>query len=724
MAIKTIPRITCSLSLGYIYNVSYGYVPREGVSMTLFFVNESGEYDTNFLSVTQKCTITIGSTVFQMYPLAWRTNFASGQKILQVDFIDETFRLGNYYVVLTDEGCGPNVYQLGAPLRELTPPGMTPSQQKTWEAEKNMREAAYFADQDYSFGGFINLLKKKFTVSVKAGDLSARNAYTGSFADVLNSWCSDLGLTYFFENSTLKIVDATKNDAVFPEIPADAINVSQSESLDGTFSKTSANIFKANGEVYSRTTPIITYLKVSPISSRNDVFYIDREGQRMPVSDLPQDVIAASLLGKSAFFAYVYNNGISKEQLGDNRDYYRYLGLTRVRYNAGSEIPNLTETMELVSQMVDSTNLYIASLDESALDYYYNFFRNIGEIYGRYYISDKVGTNMQYLEQFTWVQEDGVSPAKLEPVMQPTQNVSISPSNVSDYINSVIDQISQNAATLFSNIGGDSGGDSLYALPGTDSDYFKGFLIAGSRMMFEDTQYKEKYSMFDLSVSETATLDSIFGSIANGIDGSRGMQVVASILPEGNGYLMCDILETLTNGLDFLGIAVERLKQQITPTWTTYRNLKGIWQKDIRDYYNKVAMCNSASDGIGENVKNHLFDVMTISSDVPTYVETRYGKKVINTSSVDMSMFLSSRTFARTFPARSLSFSTNYFLETLYTPVSQGLDSMNIEVNDNGVRATYNFSNNYLVIPNNNSLYRALDRSMRESQRRGYKPRV
>lgn len=243
-------------------------------------------------------------------------------------------------------------------------------------------------------------------------------------------------------------------------------------------------------------------------------------------------------------------------------------------------------------------------------------------------------------------------------------------------------------------------------------------------MMFEDTSYKDKYSVFSLSPSQTTTLDSVYGSIANGLDGSKGMQVVASILPEGNGYLMCDILETLTNGLDFLNGAVEILKQQITPTWTTYRNFKGTWQKDIRDFYNKVAMCNSASAGINDNVKHHLFDVMTISSDTPTYVTTSYGKKVINTSNIDMSLFLSSRTFSRAFTSRSLSFSTNYLLDTIYNPISQGLDSMNIEISDNGIRSTYNFSNNYLVIPNNNSLYRALDRSMRESQRRGYKPRI
>ncbi len=721
MAIKSIPRITCSLNLGYIYNLSYNYTPREGVRMTLFFVNESGNYQTKFLSVKDPCVIKIGSIMFRMYPITWRTAFSSGQKILQVDFIDSTFKLENYYVVLTDEGCGANVYQLGTPLRELTPPGMTSAQEKAWIAEKNMREAAYFADQDYSFGSFISLLKKKFTVSISGANLNARNAYTGSFADVLNSWCSDLGLAYFFENSTLKIVDATKNDAVFPDIPADAINIAQSESLDGTFSKTSANIFKANGEVYDRTTPVITYIKVSPISSRSDVFYVDRDGIQKPVADLPKDVIAASLLGKSAFFAYIYNNGISKESLGDNKDYYKYLGLTRAYYYANQ---NLADTFALLAQMVDTTNLYIASIDESTLDYYYNFFRNIGELYGRYYLSDKVGTNMQYLEQFTWVQEDGVSPAKLEPIMPPTQNVSISPSNVSDYINSVIDQISQNATTVFSNIGGDSGGDNVYALPGTDSDYFRGFLTAGSRMMFEDTAYKDKYSVFDLSAEQTTTLDSIYGSIANGIDGSRGMQAVASILPDGNGYLMCDILETLTNGLDFLNSAIETLKQQITPTWTTYRNLKGTWQRPIRDYYNKVAMCNSASEGVNENVKSHLFDAMTISSDTPTYVTTSYGKKVINTSNIDMGLFLSERTFSRAFTSRSMSFSTNYLLDTIYNPISQGLDSMSIEVGDNGIRSTYNFSNNYLVIPNNNSLYRALDRNMRESQRRGYKPRI
>ncbi len=88
--------------------------------MTLFFVNQQGVYTKPQLLPLQKEFIRIGPAQFTMYPVSSSLQMRSGRRVIAVDFVDEFFKLNNYYVVLTGRGCGTNVFQLGSSVDTRT----------------------------------------------------------------------------------------------------------------------------------------------------------------------------------------------------------------------------------------------------------------------------------------------------------------------------------------------------------------------------------------------------------------------------------------------------------------------------------------------------------------------------------------------------------------------------------------------------------------------------
>ena len=92
---KRLETVSCSLNLGFVYNLDYSYSPDNGVSMTLFFVNERGEYNPPILLPMQKTNIRIGQASFSLYPKSYKISKAQGRRVISVDFVDEMFMLDN-----------------------------------------------------------------------------------------------------------------------------------------------------------------------------------------------------------------------------------------------------------------------------------------------------------------------------------------------------------------------------------------------------------------------------------------------------------------------------------------------------------------------------------------------------------------------------------------------------------------------------------------------------
>ena len=149
---RRLETVSCSLNLGLIYSLNYSYSPQNGISMTLFFVNESGEYNPPQLLPMNKANIKIGFASFALYPKSYKISKSAGRRVISVDFVDETFMLDNYYIVLTGRGCGENVFELGAPVDKRT------IQQKLDAAldkdAERIKEFTQFPDLEYRLKKF------------------------------------------------------------------------------------------------------------------------------------------------------------------------------------------------------------------------------------------------------------------------------------------------------------------------------------------------------------------------------------------------------------------------------------------------------------------------------------------------------------------------------------------------------------------------------------------
>ena len=227
--------------------MDYSYTPSEGVRITIYFVNESGNYTPPQLLPMQKCFITIGGGQFAMYPKNYSIIMGPKNRVMKVDFIDETFKLDNYYVVLKNRGCGQNIVPLGQEVDTRTiQEKIAAALDPTAEVYKNFTQ---FIDIEYSFADFLSALASKgFNTSVRSSyDASIKRNFTGTFKDVLKAWCEYYGFGFFFENSQIIIVSPSSLQISLPSQIPDAISYEVSEDVDGTFGKTVCNYIASEG---------------------------------------------------------------------------------------------------------------------------------------------------------------------------------------------------------------------------------------------------------------------------------------------------------------------------------------------------------------------------------------------------------------------------------------------------------------------------------------------
>lgn len=691
MAIKEFPEITCSLTkLGYIYNLKYDYAPMEGSKITAYFVREDGLYDTkNILSTFNRVLITIKGTIFNMYAVSFKTSFSVNQKVLEVNFIDDTFKLKNYYLCLPGSICSnrpSNIYTVDVVTQpDLEPAGLRNYSQddydakkeaENWDRKKAFRDATTFKDEQYTFGSFLNVLRMRFNVTTYGVDqTSSLNSYVGSFQEVLNSWCADLGLSYFFNpiDLGLHIFDAAdhNNNVIFPETHQEALNETYSESMEHTYSKQAVNIFKTDGEIYQRTGSLISTLTLKKILNCGDSISIENSnGEFVSPSEITQAEIQmalATIAGKENFFLFVYaqdSMDYGKVQEGDGKDYFKYLGLTRLSYRDISD-QRIRDNFEITiaTCTLNAAELYLMHFDETVLDHYFNYFSGLYAFCSKTYILDGGNTSINFLQKHQWQTLDGA------PI-----NISV--------------------------------GYGL--LKGSNSNGFNGVISRNPTIFIE---YGVELNV-TVDPSAIGTARSLFTSITKGIDMSEGSMAVGENLKMSNSFLVnVNNPEGLPPNFD---VALLKNSGKVI-------GIKGFYEYQIEDYYPKQMVC-SYGGGPDSNVMYNLLDMANVSPDAPiTVYSPSGGKKMVDLTPITstISKDIAIRARGRSFVSKSKSFTINFFID-IVNYIGKGLESLTISFNDKGMEATYLFSNSYMVVPNNNSLLKQMDRQMRESQRRGY----
>lgn len=288
--IYDIPRIKVSGIEYPVYAVDFSWGGADGPSkLTMDIINSSGNYKSPKLNSAQAVTVEFGGFFkFIGYPVSWSKRNSTNGNVLTVSYLDTSIILDKIFIglkglhgaappnlegVILDgtivEGFfGPNLLLLGTyvdPCEGIVADTVDPcnpclTRTEFVSVEENNSSKLIKCDEErllslldvnYRFTDLINGLRSKgiqfFDIPNVNVNIYAR--YTGSARDVLRSWCSDLGLTFIWENSGIRFIDLKKgitiNDSNF-YTSCQLLESTESESIEN--SKAVGNIFYFGAE--------------------------------------------------------------------------------------------------------------------------------------------------------------------------------------------------------------------------------------------------------------------------------------------------------------------------------------------------------------------------------------------------------------------------------------------------------------------------------------------
>jgi hypothetical protein len=244
MAIKNIPKITGPTFGGIIYGLSlesnYSEAPSK---LKLNIVNERGNYTITDSSLFNLTNVEFGNFKFNGYIHSYSERTTEDERVLEVEIIDKSIDLDRYWVMLwkrgllNQKGSKINVQKtfdfskervLGPqkntdpfapfikfvvktlPNVTLTRPsyGLTIPQKignvLLLGKEKFRDSNCQIADTDYNFTELLSAISLAGINIIGARDKNTnyRRTYEGTLRSVLSSWCSDFGMSFYWNYST------------------------------------------------------------------------------------------------------------------------------------------------------------------------------------------------------------------------------------------------------------------------------------------------------------------------------------------------------------------------------------------------------------------------------------------------------------------------------------------------------------------------------------------
>jgi hypothetical protein len=276
MAIKIIDvkQVQGNFYGGLPYRVSWSFGGEsEPSKLTVDVVNEKGQYQKANLSFLNTETIQVGNFTFEGFLVSYSLNTTPEQKTLTLEYVDKSVGLDRFWVGLHKQhgdknSPHPNTIILG---KQYHPCDINMDSTVDY-TEKNVRlidpcDPCPYSPVDkykeacdpridkvenfetyYTFSELINGIKKNlqdFNIDFDASNLYMYKAqHIGDLRSVLSSWCSDLGLSFFWDPINNKFV--FKPRYAFSKTPIryedilrmpDALEVNYSENILDTYSQ-------------------------------------------------------------------------------------------------------------------------------------------------------------------------------------------------------------------------------------------------------------------------------------------------------------------------------------------------------------------------------------------------------------------------------------------------------------------------------------------------------
>jgi hypothetical protein len=656
----------------------------------------------------QKAQIRIGFTQFSLYVVASDIQLASGRRVMQVTFVDETYQLEKYEVVPVGKGCGFNVFPLGTPVDNRT------QQQKLATAlnkeAQQISDFTLFPDLEYDFDSFLAVLRQKFNVSIGASyNTTLKAPIWGTFRQVLDGWCQMMNLSWFFESGVLKIFNPSTLFITLPTQPPDALEYNSSEDVRDTHGKTFYNWFQQEGGSYqlNQTSNDNGNILVSVVT----LYPIGYEyGLDQTSLDLNQ--VAAAQYGQEFWILYNYYKGT----------------LSKCGWTT-----NIGGAANTINTSASTLGGNVVAVDEALSQQLFDAYEQYGsETAGRWYLSNNV-SDLAIYENYNWFDE--------------SQGQIFSFENVDDKAIK-LDFLYPTTS-------------SLGVIPGTSiNQAYQGVNYFGNRLAYKD-DYKRTLSL-TLTEEQKKTVSNLYDSFV--IKGSEAANY--SGLP-ANNYMMYSNIDVSSIVSLFKEID-DTVSKQFKPRFTSFptkgvKSADYISQKNSQKepdgvnivssnsgptvvsntsviktlkegaytvYYNKYQKCGSAhSDG---NYFGHKFISNQISSDNQigiTFQKLKNNTYRINRdfSVVDnlvQNPYMQTMSQPRSFLTKKVSFTLNYFYQVPSNFLTNGLVGMNVSVGDNGVTSSCSFSNEVLSVPDPANRFSEFEQSIRNSWIRKYTPNV
>jgi hypothetical protein len=700
MAIKNISEVYCSLNLGLIYNLSYSWSPQAGASITVYFAKEDGFYQRP--QYMQKAQIRIGPANFSMYVVASEIQLSTGRRVMEVTFMDETFMLDNYQIVLEGKGCGFNIYPLGRPVDNRSSAAKEATALDS--TAQKIAEFTQFQDLEYTFNDFLAILRQKFNVSIFTSyDITLTAPLVGTFREVLDGWCQIFNLSWFVENSVIKIFDPTTLFIQLPTQPADAIEFNDLEDARDTYGKTCYNWYQQEGGQYPLNQ---TSNSNGSLLVRTNTLYPIGGTTSLDQNMLDLSQVTAAQYGQEFWLLYNYYKG-SLNECGWRTD----------------GLPSY--------QSATTLGATLAAINPTDQQQRFEAYQTYGEqIAGRYYMSNQIGS-IAVDQGYTWFDESNGQITNFTNANDRAMNLDfLTPTN---------------------------GGTNI--LPGTTVNlFYSGINYVGDRMVYRDDYIRN--IPLTISTGVQYQINQSFSQFI--VNGSESMNY--SALPAGS-YIMYnrvilpssvtqifDQITAVSTGFRarFINIPIKGITQSDYASLKASQSepggvniivgseggsvisntavIKTLEQGSYTVYYNKYQTCASAHT-TGPYF-GHRFGPRQISSD--NRIDISFSKTSTNVyklnrnysviSSLVNNPFLSRMAQPRSTLTRRVSFTVNYFYEVPLNFLTNGLIGMNVSVGDRGITASYSFSNEVLAVPDYENEFAKFEQQIRNSWIRQYTP--
>ena len=703
MSTRSLGEVYCSLNLGLPYSINYDW-SAQGSAITIFFVNQTGNYQRPLYM--QKAQIRVGSASFSMYVVASDIQLSDGRRVMSVDFVDEVFQLDNYLVTLVGRGCGFNTFQLGRPVdnrsaaqKQATAPDPVAQQ---------IAELTQFEDLEYTFNDFLTVLRQKFTVQVNTSfNTDVTNQFTGTFREVLDSWCAFYNFSWFFENSIIKIFNPLTLFINLPTQPTNAIEFNSSEDVRDTYGKTCFNWFQQEGGQFQLNQ---TSDDNGPLLTRTDTLFPVGYEFNLSQTSLDLNQVAAAQFGEQFWFLYNYYKGTAAEQCG---------------------LVPVTPTSATIFTTAQNVGGVVATFDQNIMQQRFEAYQNYGRnIAGRWYLSNEK-SDLAIDQSFRWFDESNGQIFTFTNVDDKTINLEfLTPTNVGTNI-----------------------------IPETFiNSYYSGINYVGNRIAYQDSFVNA--TNFALTTTQTNLVNNTFNSMS--VKGADAMSYDGLPINNYVTYIPVTIPQDISNIFNNIAAYTTGFRPRFTSVpikgirdsdYASYKAssdepnevkivngsaggdiisntsvIKTLQQGAYTAYYDKYQTCASAySTG---PYFQHRFETRQISSD--NQLGITFTKQAGNTYRLNRNYsvinnlvnnpLLSQLAQPRTFPTRKVNYTVNYFVDVPVNFLTNGLVGMSVSINDNGVTASYSYSNEILQVPYPEARYNELDQWIRNSWIRQYRP--